>query len=274
MMVSQCLMRTHFLPFTSQSLLPVSWLYETTLCKAYSGKIRACLQNFISMCACICQVCVCRSSIAVKCTCMHRDHFTLFFHQPSSLSTSPSPQLGTPVREPSVWTGQRVYCTGWPSGAHTDAHKHLNHTDHLTVCLAFTGDLTASYWCEKCVCVCGGISVLERFIFCQPFFSCFIFSNSAAFCSDISFIFFIGRNRWRLDNFVRQLSTMMNLMLPLMGKCTKPEENGWTNKSSDNHCSGMAKKHCQYQTCVTAHPSSYPTEKAFIMGETLSVAPS
>lgn len=61
----------------------------------------------------------------------------------TSLPLSPPPhfflsppdhwQLGSPVREPSVWTGQRVYCTSWPSGAHTNTHKHLNHTAHLTL---------------------------------------------------------------------------------------------------------------------------------------------
>lgn len=54
---------------------------------------------------------------------------------PPHLSLSPPHhwQFGSPVREPSVWTGQRVYCASRPSDAHTDAHKHLNHTGHLTL---------------------------------------------------------------------------------------------------------------------------------------------
>lgn len=104
--------------------------------------------------------------------CIYCGHFSLFFHQPASLLTSyisslpPPPhlslspahhwQLDSPVREPSVWTGQRANCTSWPSDAFIDVYKHLNHTD-----LPALGSHSVSgilwwphNWCEKCGCVC------------------------------------------------------------------------------------------------------------------------
>lgn len=58
------------------------------------------------------------------------------------LLTSLSPprhwQLSWWVREPTVWTRQRVYCPSWQS----DANKHLSHTDHLTLSsLGLSGSL-------------------------------------------------------------------------------------------------------------------------------------
>lgn len=108
-----------------------------------------CVEKFNVKCACT-SVSL-SSSAAVACMCIQCGRLTLFFHQPSSLLTSYVPSLlplllltplspphrrplGSPVREPSVRTGQRAHCASRPSTrAHRRTHKHLNHTDHLAL---------------------------------------------------------------------------------------------------------------------------------------------
>lgn len=107
--------------------------------------------------------------------CIHCGHLTpsLSLPLPPHFSLSPPHhwQLGSLVREPSVWTGQRVYCTG-RTHRRTQTSQTVLTTSHwaAAVCLAYIGDLTASYWSEKkCVFVCeyGEISVTGKVTACS-----------------------------------------------------------------------------------------------------------
>lgn len=93
-------------------------------------------------------------------------------------TTSLSPRLLSPLLLTSLslhltTSSVRAQCVDWTEGvlsqfAHTNISTNMT-TSHwaAAVRLAYIGDLTASYWCEKCV--CSRINVTGKVTACSPF---------------------------------------------------------------------------------------------------------
>lgn len=149
------------------------------------------------VCKSSCQVCMYKLLTEplhsrYMCVCTHCGHFTLFFQQPASLLTSYIPSLllllltSFSISPPAVGlTSERAQCADWTEGVLSQfaiRRKHTNISTNMTtshwaaaVCLAYIGDLTARYWCEKCVCavcVCRRISVAGKVTACSSFLFC------------------------------------------------------------------------------------------------------
>lgn len=112
----------------------------SSLCSYFvSLTFKVCLEKFKSVFAYV------RRVGDNRLTELHHDRYTYAYTLRSALSVFPLARLpphllysltsvhlatgSSPVRESSVWTGQREYCPRLSS----DAHKHLSHTDRLTL---------------------------------------------------------------------------------------------------------------------------------------------
>lgn len=169
-------------------------VYKMTLQSVYRWKFWLYVSKLMSMCAHTCWVCVSKCLTELRPS-RYMHVYTLWsphsvfppaspLFSPPSLSLSLpllSPPhhwwLGSPVREPSVWTGQRVYCTSWAvrrthrrtqtSQPYWPAHIGLPQSVWLTLVTSQPATGVKSVCVTVCVWVGRGISVAVKVKACS-----------------------------------------------------------------------------------------------------------